>query len=241
MLDAAVKAGAPADIIGWIDVPSVELSGQLMRHPDIACILATGGPGMVTAAYSSGNPALGVGPGNTAAVIDETADIKMAVSSIIMSKTFDNGMICASEQSVIVVDQIYEEVKKEFLYRGAYVLSKAEEKKLLNLPFIDPERGTAHPAIVGQPATKIAKLSGFTIPETSKILLAERPKVDWNDPFSREKLSPILTMYKAKDFEEASKMAYELVIKGGAGHTSVLYTDTRKQDRVDKYAELISN
>jgi len=239
VLEAAVKAGAPEDIIGWIDVPSVELSGQLMKHPDIACILATGGPGMVKAAYSSGNPALGVGPGNVAAVIDETADIKMAVSSIIMSKTFDNGMICASEQSVIVVDDIYEEVKKEFLYRGAYIINKEEEKKMLALPFIDPQRGTAHPSIVGQPAKKIAELSGFKIPESSKIILAERPKVDWADPFSREKLSPILTMYKAKDFKQASEMAYELVSKGGAGHTSVLYTDTRKQDRVNKYAELM--
>lgn len=239
VLEAAVKAGAPEDIIGWIDVPTVELSGQLMKHKDIACILATGGPGMVTAAYSSGNPALGVGPGNTAAVIDETADIKMAVSSIIMSKTFDNGMICASEQSVIVVEDVYEEVKKEFLYRGAYLLNKMEEKKLVNLPLIDPKRGSANPSIVGQPAYKIAKLSGFEIPEYTKVILAERPKVDWDDPFSREKLSPILTIYKAKDFNKATEMAYELVSKGGAGHTSVLYTDTRKQDRVDKYAELM--
>ena len=239
VLDAAVKAGAPEDIIGWIDVPSVELSGLLMQHPDIACILATGGPGMVKAAYSSGNPALGVGPGNTAAVIDETADIQMAVSSIIMSKTFDNGMICASEQSVIVVEDIYEEVKKEFIYRGAYLVNKAEEKKMIDLPFIDPKRDSAHPSIVGQPAKEIAKLSGFDIPETSKIILAERSKVDWNDPFSREKLSPILTMYKAKDFKQACKMAYELVSKGGAGHTSALYTDTRKQDRVNEFSELM--
>ena len=239
VLDAAVKAGAPEDIIGWIDVPSVELSGQLMKHPDIACILATGGPGMVKAAYSSGNPALGVGPGNTAAVIDETADIKMAVSSIIMSKTFDNGMICASEQSVIVVEDVYEEVKKEFQYRGAYLVSKAEQQKMMDLPFIDPNRGTAHPSIVGQSAVKIAQLSGFEIPEYSKILLCERPSVDWNDPFSREKLSPILTMYKAKDYEQASKLAYELVSKGGAGHTSVLYTDPRSSERIDHYAELM--
>ena len=239
VLEAAVKAGAPEDIIGWIDVPSVELSGQLMQHPDIACILATGGPGMVKAAYSSGNPALGVGPGNTSAVIDETADIKMAVSSIIMSKTFDNGMICASEQSVVVVEDVYEEVKKEFQYRGAYLVSKAEQQKMIDLPFIDPNRGTAHPAIVGQSAVKIAELSGFEIPEYSKILLVERPSVDWSDPFSREKLSPILTMYKAKNYEEASKMAYELVSKGGAGHTSVLYTDPRTSERIDHYAELM--
>ena len=237
VLEAAVKAGAPEDIIGWIDIPSIDLSNQLMKHPDIACILATGGPGMVKAAYSSGNPALGVGPGNAAAVIDETADIKMAVSSILMSKTFDNGMICASEQSVVVVDSIYEEVKKEFVYRGAYLINEAEEKKMIDLPFIDPKRGTAHPDIVGQSAHRIAELSGFEVPETAKILLAERPSVDWNDPFSREKLSPVLTMYRAKDFEEATEMTYELVSKGGAGHSADLYTDTRSQERVNKFAE----
>ncbi len=237
VLDAAVKAGAPEDIIGWIDVPSLELSSALMNHQLIDCILATGGPGMVKAAYSSGNPALGVGPGNVSAVIDETADIKMAVSSILMSKTFDNGMICASEQSVIVVESIYEEVKKEFLYRGAYLVSKAEEKKMMALPFIDPKRGTAHPDIVGQSAHRIAELSGFEVPKDAKILLAERPSVDWEDPFSREKLSPILTMYKAKNFEQAAEMAYELVSKGGLGHTSVLYTDERSKERIDKYAE----
>jgi len=237
VLEAAVEAGAPRDIIGWIDVPSMELSDALLHHPNIACILATGGPGMVKAAYSSGKPALGVGPGNTAAVIDETADIKMAVSSILMSKTFDNGMICASEQSVIVVEDIYEEVKKEFIYRGAYLVKKEDEKKMIELPFIDPARGTAHPLIVGQPAHRIAELSGFSIPEDSKILLCERAKLDWNDPFSREKLSPILTMYKAKSFEQAADMAHELVLKGGAGHTSVLYTDERKSERINAYAE----
>ena len=237
VLEAAVEAGAPKDIIGWIDVPSMELSDALLHHPNIACILATGGPGMVKAAYSSGKPALGVGPGNTAAVIDETADIKMAVSSILMSKTFDNGMICASEQSVIVVGDIYEEVKKEFIYRGAYLVKKEDEKKMIDLPFIDPQRGTAHPLIVGQTAHRIAELAGFNIPEDSKILLCERAKLDWNDPFSREKLSPILTMYKAKSFEEAADMAYELVLKGGAGHTSVLYTDERKSERINAYAE----
>ncbi len=237
VLEAAVKAGAPENIIGWIDVPSLELSAALMKHPSIDCILATGGPGMVKAAYSSGNPALGVGPGNTSAVIDETADIKMAVSSVLMSKTFDNGMICASEQSVIVVDSIYEEVKKEFIYRGAYLVSKSDEKKMIDLPFIDPQRGTAHPSIVGQPAHKIAELAGFKTPDNAKILLCERDAVDWNDPFSREKLSPILTMYKAKDFEKAAEMAYELVSKGGAGHTAVLYTDERSKERIDAYAK----
>jgi len=237
VLEAAVKAGAPEDIIGWIDVPSIELSNMLMTHASIDCILATGGPGMVKAAYSSGNPALGVGPGNTPAIIDETADIKMAVSSILMSKTFDNGMICASEQSVIVVESVYEEVKKEFQYRGAYLVSKAEQQKMIDLPFIDPARGTAHPQIVGQPAYKIAELSGFKTPVDTKILLAERSEVNWDDPFSREKLSPILSMYKAKDFSQAAEMAYELVSKGGAGHTSVLYTDDRHKERIDLYAE----
>ena len=237
VLDAAVKAGAPENIIGWIDVPSIELSSALMKHPSIDCILATGGPGMVKAAYSSGNPALGVGPGNTSAVIDETADIKMAVSSILMSKTFDNGMICASEQSVIVVDSVYEEVRNEFEYRGAYILNKSETKKLADMPLIDPARGTANPAVVGQSAHHIAEMAGFKAPDNAKILLVERPKVDWEDPFSREKLSPVLSMYRAKDYAEAAEMAYELVSKGGAGHTSVLYTDERKTDRIDSYAE----
>ncbi len=237
VLDAAIKAGAPKDIIGWIDVPSIELSGQLMKHKKISCILATGGPGMVTAAYSSGNPALGVGPGNTSAVIDETADIKMAVSSILMSKTFDNGMICASEQSVMVVDGVYEEVLKEFEYRGAHILTDKEMQKLIDFGFIDPARGTAHPKIVGQPAAEIARLAGFEVPENAKVLLAQRPVLDWADPFSREKLSPILAMYKAESFEQAADMAYTLVSKGGAGHTSVLYTDERKSDRIDTYAK----
>ena len=237
VLDAAVKAGAPEDIIGWIDVPSLDLTNGLMTSSSIDCILATGGPGMVKAAYSSGNPALGVGPGNTSAVIDETADIKMAVSSILMSKTFDNGMICASEQAVIVVDSVYEEVKKEFQYRGAYLVSEAEQQKMIDLPFIDPKRGTAHPNIVGQPAYKIAQLAGFEVPVDAKILLAERPSVDWEDPFSREKLSPILSMYRAANYEEAAEMAYELVYKGGAGHTAVLYTDERSQVRINEYAE----
>ncbi len=237
VLDAAVKAGAPKDIIGWIDVPSIELSGMLMKHKKIACILATGGPGMVTAAYSSGNPALGVGPGNCSVVIDETADIKTAVSSILMSKTFDNGMICASEQSVIVVDSIYEEVKKEFAYRGAYIMNDEEKQKLVDLPFIDPARGTAHPKIVGQSAHTIAELAGFNVPDNAKVLIGERPEVNWDDPFSREKLSPILAMYRASSFEDAADKAYYLVSRGGAGHTSVLYTDDRKKDRINAYAK----
>ncbi len=237
VLEAAVKAGAPEDIIGWIDVPSIELSNALMHHDSIDCILATGGPGMVKAAYSSGNPALGVGPGNTSVVIDETADIKMAVSYILMSKTFDNGMICASEQSVVVVDSVYEAVKAEFQYRGAYLVNAEEQQKMIDLPFIDPKRGTAHPDIVGQSAHRIAELSGFSVPENAKVLLAERGEVNWEDPFSREKLSPILTLYRASDFEDAAEKAYFLVSHGGAGHTSVLYTDERSSDRIDAYAK----
>ena len=247
VLEAAVKAGAPKDIIGWIEIdPAAEaenpklgmdLSGQLMKHKKISCILATGGPGMVTAAYSSGNPALGVGPGNTAVVIDETADIKMAVSSILMSKTFDNGMICASEQSVIIVDSIYEEVKKEFAYRGAHLMSDKEMQQLVDFEFIDPARKTAHPKIVGQSAHDIAAMAGFEVDLNAKVLIGERPEVDWEDPFSREKLSPILAMYKASDFADAADKAYYLVSRGGAGHTAVLYTDERKKDRIDAYAQ----
>ena len=237
VLDAAVEAGAPKDIIGWIDVPSIDLSGQLMKHKHIACILATGGPGMVTAAYSSGNPALGVGPGNTPAVIDGVANIQMAVSSILMSKTFDNGMICASEQSVIIVDSVYDEVKKEFERRGAYLLNDAEMQKLIDWPIIDPKRGTANAEIVGQPAHRIAEMAGFEVPENAKVLIAQRPEVNWEDPFSREKLSPVLAMYRASDFEDAAEKAYYLVSRGGAGHTSVLYTDGRKKDRINAYAK----
>lgn len=236
ILEAAVSEGAPKDIIGWIDTPSIELTNMLMTHSDIACILATGGPGMVKAAYSSGNPALGVGPGNCAAIIDEKADIKTAVSSVILSKTFDNGMICASEQSVVVVKDVYEDVKKEFVYRGAYLMSKAEEDKLIALPFIDPKRDSVNPAVVGQSAETIATLAGFKAKEGSKVLLAERKKVDWADPFSREKLSPILTMYKAEDWKDAAEIAYTLISKGGAGHTASIHTDERDRERINSYA-----
>lgn len=234
VLDAAVKAGAPKDIIGWIADPTIELSNALMTHPKIQGILATGGPGMVKAAYSSGKPALGVGSGNTPAIIDETANIKMAVSSILMSKTFDNGMICASEQSVIVVDNIYEDVKKEFVYRGAYLLNKQEMEKLGKI-ILTPKGVNA--AIVGQPAYKIAELAGFKVPEDAKILLAEQTSYTQDNPFAHEKLSPILTMYKAKTFEEATDIAHELITLGGLGHTFVLYTDERVQDRIDFCAQ----
>ena len=232
VLDAAVKAGAPEGLISWIDEPSVALSNALMKHPDIDMILATGGPGMVTAAYSSGKPALGVGPGNTPAVIDETADIKMAVSSILLSKTFDNGMICASEQSVIVVDEVYEEVKKEFEYRGAYILNPEEKEKVGKTVI---QNGRVNAAIVGQPAAKIAEVAGISVPEDTKVLIGEVTDVCEEEPFAHEKLSPVLAMYRASNFEAAVQTAYELVDFGGAGHTSVLYTDERKTDRIDYF------
>lgn len=233
VLNAAIEAGAPSDIIGWVDEPTLEISNALMQHPSVNCILATGGPGMVKAAYSSGKPALGVGPGNTPAVIDETADIKMAVSSVLMSKTFDNGMICASEQAVVVVKDVYETVKKEFEYRGAYILSAKEKQKVANL--IMPE-GRLNPKIVGQPATVIAEMAGINVPITAKVLIGEVTDTSLEEPFSHEKLSPVLAMYSAKDFKDAVQKAYTLVDQGGAGHTSVLYTDERYAERIDAFA-----
>ena len=237
VLDAAVAAGAPADIIGWIDTPSLELTNMLMTHPDVATILATGGPGMVKAAYSSGKPALGVGPGNTPAVIDETADIQMAVSSILMSKTFDNGMICASEQSVVVVKDVYDAVMKELKYRGAYILNKKEKAKVAKI--ILAERGGVNPAIVGQPAHKIAEIAGIEVPVNAKVLAGEVEDTTVAEPFAHEKLSPVLAIYKAENFEDAVEKAYTLVDHGGAGHTSVLYTDERKTERIDYFGKTL--
>ncbi len=232
ILEEAVKAGAPEDIIGWIEEPSLLRTQYLMQQADL--ILATGGPGMVKAAYSSGTPAIGVGAGNTPAVIDETADIETAVSSILMSKTFDNGMICASEQSVIVVDEIYESVKKEFLKRGAYILDNNERQKVSSTIIQD---GKLNAAIVGQPAAKIAEMSGLKIDERAKILVAEVDKIGSEEPFSYEKLSPCLAMYKAKNFEDAMEKAKKLVLFAGAGHTSVLYTNPRNDDRIKIYGD----
>ncbi len=234
VLEAAIKAGAPEDIIGWIDTPTVELSNILMKHPDIDTILATGGPGMVKAAYSSGKPALGVGPGNTPAVIDETADIKTAVSSILLSKTFDNGVICASEQTMVVVSEIYDAVKKELQYRGAYLLNKKEKEKIAKT--IMPE-GKLNAAIVGQSAYKIAQMAGVEVPENAKVLIGEMPEINEKEVFAHEKLSPILGLYKAKDFDDAVEAAYALVEMGGAGHTSVLHTDARKQERINHFGK----
>lgn len=229
VLDAAVKAGAPDNIIGWIDNPTVSMSQHLMSHPHISLILATGGPGMVKAAYSSGTPAVGVGAGNTPVIMDETCDIQMAVSSILQSKTFDNGMICASEQSVTVVEAIYDAVKKEFIERGAVILNAKDAKILGDVVQID---GKLNGKIVGQSADAIAAMAGLKVPEHTKVLIAETKGVGPDYPFSREKLSPVLALYKAKDYKDALDNAEALLNYGGLGHTSVLYTNPTNQDRI---------
>ncbi|MEG1524571.1 MAG: bifunctional acetaldehyde-CoA/alcohol dehydrogenase [Clostridia bacterium] len=227
VLEAAVSAGAPEGIIDWVDVPTLEMTNLVMKESDI--ILATGGPGMVKAAYSSGKPAIGVGPGNTPAVIDDSADILLAVNSIIHSKTFDNGMICASEQSVIVLASIYEQVKKEFLDRGCYVLNKVETEKVRKTIIIN---GSLNAKIVGQSAYTIAEFSGIKVPKNAKILIGEVESVELSEEFAHEKLSPVLAMYRAKDFEEAIEKAEHLIADGGYGHTSSVYlnavTETAK-------------
>lgn len=232
VLDAAVAAGAPKDIIGWIDIPSLELTNEVMKSADI--ILATGGPGMVKAAYSSGKPALGVGAGNTPVIIDDTADILLAVNSIIHSKTFDNGMICASEQSVTVVGDIYDAVKKEFADRGCYFLKGDELDKVRKTIIIN---GALNAKIVGQSAYTIAKLSGVDVPESTKILIGEVESVDISEEFAHEKLSPVLAMYRAETFDEAIEKAKQLVADGGYGHTSSLYINTSETEKMAKHAE----
>jgi acetaldehyde dehydrogenase/alcohol dehydrogenase len=229
-----VAAGAPENIIGWIDEPTIELSGLLMQHPAINLILATGGPGMVKAAYSSGKPAIGVGAGNTPAVIDETADIKMAVSSILLSKTFDNGMICASEQSAIVVDEVYEQVKAEFAARGALILNNEDRAKVANLIL---KKGKINADIVGQSAARIAAMAGVVVPEETKVLIGEVEAIGHEEPFAYEKLSPVLAMYRAANVNDAFNKAYELVRFGGVGHTSVLYTNPQNRDRIDAFGK----
>lgn len=224
VLEAAVAAGAPEDIIGWIDQPTLELSNRLMRESDL--ILATGGPGMVKAAYSSGKPALGVGPGNTPALIDDSADLLLAVSSVIHSKTFDNGMICASEQSVVVLDSIYDAVKAELLRRGCYVLNAEEAEKLRGVILIN---GVLNAKIVGQTAHDIAALAGIDVPEKAKILIGEVESTELSEPFAHEKLSPILAMYRAADFSDALQTADRLVRDGGYGHTASIYLDEVNQ------------
>ena len=230
VLEAAVKAGAPADIIGWIDAPSLELTNQVMRDADI--ILATGGPGMVKAAYSSGKPAVGVGAGNVPVVIDDSADIRMAVSSIIHSKTFDNGMICASEQSVTVMDSIYDEVKKEFALRGCHFLKGKELDKVREVILIN---GALNAKIVGQSAARIAEMAGVSVDPATKILIGEVESVDVSEPFAHEKLSPVLAMYRAKTFDQAVANAEKLVEDGGIGHTASLYIDTGRTDRYNQF------
>ena len=231
VLEAAVKAGAPEGIIAWIDVPSLELTNLLMQSADI--ILATGGPGMVKAAYSSGKPALGVGAGNTPAVIDETADIVLAVNSIIHSKTFDNGMICASEQSVIVSDKIYDQVRNEFMKRGCYLLNAEQTEKVRKTIIIN---GALNAKIVGQSAYTIAKLAGVDVDENIKILVGEVESVELSEEFAHEKLSPVLAMYKASSFDDALSKAYRLIEDGGLGHTSSLYINTvTEKEKIEKF------
>ena len=233
VLDAAVEAGAPVEIIGWIDEPSIELSQLVMKEADL--ILATGGPGMVRAAYSSGKPAIGVGPGNTPVIIDDSANIKMAVNSILLSKSFDHGVICASEQSVMVLDGIYEEVKTEFSERGGYILKNDEIDKVRKTILVN---GSISPDIVGQSACKIAEMAGVKVPERTKILIGEVESVELEEPFSREKLSPVLAMYRVKNFNDGLKKAARLVELGGIGHTSVLYVNTMTQkEKVEKFSE----
>ena len=232
VLEAAVKAGAPEGIIDWIDVPSLEMTNMVMKEADI--ILATGGPGMVKAAYSSGKPALGVGAGNTPAIIDDTADILLAVNSIIHSKTFDNGMICASEQSVIVLESVYDSVKAEFAARGCYFLTPDETEKVRKTIIIN---GALNAKIVGQPAAKIAALAGVTVPTGTKILIGEVTSVELSEEFAHEKLSPVLAMYKVKNFDEALDKADRLVADGGYGHTSSVYlNEVTETDKLAKFA-----
>lgn len=232
VLDAAVKAGAPENIISWIDVPSLEMTNTLMREADL--ILATGGPGMVRAAYSSGKPALGVGAGNTPAVIDASADIKIAVNSIIHSKTFDNGMICASEQSVIIDKSIYEKVKKEFIYRGCYILTPEETEKVRKTILIN---GALNSKIVGQSAAKIAEMAGITVDPATRVLIGEVDSVDLEEEFAHEKLSPVLAMYCAENFDDAIYKADHLIRDGGYGHTASLYlNEICQRERLKQFA-----
>ena len=238
VLEAAVAAGAPEDIIAWIDEPTMEKTDYLMKHPLVNLILATGGPGMVKSAYSSGKPAIGVGAGNTPALLDKNCNIKMAVASILMSKTFDNGVVCASEQAIIVHKDIYAEVKKEFKEQGAHFLAK-EELALLEPIILDPKRGSVNPKIVGQPAVKIAEIAGFKVPASTKVLIGEVKKVTADEAFAHEKLSPVLGMYSCNNFGEGSAMAACLIALGGFGHTSVLYCDEKEQDKIDSFGKTV--
>ena len=234
VLEAAVRAGAPAGIIGWIATPKLELTNHLMTNSGINLILATGGPGMVKAAYSSGVPAIGVGAGNTPALIDETADVRMAVNSIIMSKTFDNGVVCASEQCVVVHKDVYADVVAEFKRRDGYILSPEEKAKLSQI-LMDPKECSVNPKVVGQPAAAIAAMAGIDVPAGTKVLIGEFTEIKQDEPFAHEKLSPLLGMIKCNDFDEGVTMAQQLVELGGIGHTSVLYSDKLNRDRLAQF------
>jgi acetaldehyde dehydrogenase/alcohol dehydrogenase len=236
VLDAAVSAGAPTGIIGWIDEPTLELSQALMSHPDVNLILATGGSAMVHAACSSGNPSLGVGSGNTPALIDDSADIEMAVSSILLSKTFDNGMICASEQALIIVDSRYEAVKAEFIKRGAYFLNDDEKQKVSTILLLN---GHLNPEIVGKSVIQLAELAGISVPHGARMLIAEVSEIGANESFSYEKLSLILAMYYASDFEDSLNKAKALIEFGGLGHTAVIYTNPSEKERIVAFREAL--
>ncbi len=231
VLEAAVAAGAPEEIIGWIDVPALDLTQDVMKEADL--ILATGGPGMVHAAYSSGKPAVGVGAGNTPVIIDETADIRNAVSSILHSKTFDNGMICASEQSVTVLAPVYDAVKQEFLRRGAYFLNETELNLVRKTILIN---GAVNAKIVGQTARRIAEIAGFSVPASTRVLIGEVESVEITEEFAHEKLSPVLAMYRAETFDEALEKAAHLVADGGLGHTSSIFIDVREKEKLARHA-----
>ena len=238
VLEAAVAAGAPEDIIGWIDEPSMEKTDYLMKNPLVNLILATGGPGMVKSAYSSGKPAIGVGAGNTPALIDKSANLKMAVASILMSKTFDNGVVCASEQSIICHKDVYQEVKKLLKEEGAHFLTKDELSKLSPI-ILDPQRGSVNPKIVGQNAYTIAQIAGFEVLKSTKVLIGEVKNIAMDEPFAHEKLSPVLGMYSCENFGEGAAMAAKLIAMGGFGHTSVLYCNELEQDKVDSFGKTV--
>ncbi|MDY5931100.1 MAG: bifunctional acetaldehyde-CoA/alcohol dehydrogenase [Candidatus Ornithospirochaeta sp.] len=236
--DAAIQAGAPEDIIAFIEEPSMEKTDYLMKHPLVNLILATGGPAMVKSAYSSGKPAIGVGAGNTPALLDKSCNIKMAVASILMSKTFDNGVVCASEQSIICHKDIYQEVKKTLKEEGAHFLNK-EEMALLEPIILDPKRGTVNPKIVGQSAYTIAQIAGFEVPKATKVLIGEVKRIEMDEPFAHEKLSPVLGMYSCDNFGEGAAMAAKLIALGGFGHTSVLYCDEMEQEKINTYGKTV--
>lgn len=235
ILEAAIEAGAPENIIGWIDKPSLELTNHLMKNCDT--ILATGGPDMVKSAYSSGKPALGVGPGNTPIIIDETADINYAVDSIILSKTFDNGVICASEQAVIAHSSIYDKVKENFIRNNCYFLNEEEADKIREVMFIND---SLNANIVGKSASTIANMAGMIVPNDTKILVAEVTSLETSEVFSREKLSPVLALYKSNSFDEALLMADQLVRQGGYGHTSGLYVDLKENNKIEDFYNKIN-